>query len=80
MAGPSGSSFHGSESSVPLPIPPPSAPVPAVDIPIPSLGSSSSDKENTSVRSFQSTQQVMNELVEIVEADPDVDDEEAQAL
>ena len=80
VASGSGDSFHGGESPVPIPVPPPSAPVPSADIPIPSSGSSSSDKENSSVGSFQSTQQAVNELVEIVEADPVVDDEEAQAL
>ena len=76
----SGSSFPSGESSIPLPVPPPSAPVPAADVPVPSSGSSSSDKENSSVGSFQSAQQAVNKLVEIVEVDPEVDNEEAQAL
>ena len=76
----SGNSFHGGGSSSPITVPPPSVPIPAADIPVPSSGLSSSDKENNSVGSFQSTQQVVNELVEIVEADLEVDDEEAQAL
>ena len=80
VAGSSGSSFPSGKSSIPLPVPPPSAPVPAVDIPVPSSGSSSSDKENSSIGSFQSTQQAVGELVETVEVDPEVDDEEAQAL
>ena len=76
----SGASFHSGGSSSPIPVPPPASQVPAPDVPVPSSGSSSSDKENSSVGSFQSAQQVVNELVEIVEADPEVDDEEAQAL
>ena len=80
IAGSSGSSFPSGKSSAPLPIPPPSAPVPAADVPVPSPGLSSSNQENSSVGSFQSAQQAVNELVEIVEADPEVDDEEAQAL
>ena len=35
---------------------------------------------NSSPGSFQSAQQAVNKLVEIVEADPEVDDEEARAL
>ena len=80
MASGSSNSFPGGESSCPLPIPPPSAPVPAAEVPIPSSGSSSFDKENSSVRSFQSAQQAVGELVETVDTDPEVDDEEAQAL
>ena len=77
VAGSSGSSFPSGESSIPLPIPPPSAPVLAVDVPVPSLGLSSSDKENSSIGSFQSARQAVNKLVEIVEVDPEVEDEEA---
>ena len=51
-----------------------------MDIPIPSLGSSSSDKEDSSLRSFQSTQQVVNKLVEIIKVNPEVDDEDARVL
>ena len=80
VAGSSGSLFPSGESFIPLPIPPLPTSVPAVDIPIPSLGSSSLDKENSSPGSFQSAQQAVNRLVEIVEADPEVDDKEAQAL
>ena len=75
-----GASFPGGGSPSPVPIPPPATQVPAADVPIPSSGLSSSDKENSSVGSFQSAQQAVNELVEIVEADPEVDNEEAQAL
>ena len=80
VASGSGDSFPGGRSPSPIPIPPLSALVPAADIPVPPLGSSSSDKENSSIGSFQSTQQAVNELVEIVEVDPEVDDKEAQAL
>ena len=73
-------SFPSGGSPSPIPIPPPSAPVLAANVPVPSLGLSSSDKENSSVRTFQFTQQVVNELVEIVEADLEVDSKEAQAL
>ena len=80
VASRSGASFPGGRSPSPVPVPPPTSQVPAPDVPLPSSGSSSSDKKNSSVGSFQSAQQVVNELVEIVEADPEVDDEEAQAL
>ena len=80
VASGSGMSFPGGGSPSPLPVPPPATQVPAADIPVPSSGSSSSDKENSSIGSFQSAQQAVNELVEIMEADPEVDDEEAQAL
>ena len=80
MASGSGTSFPSGESSSPIPVPPPATQVPAPDVALPSSGSSSSDKENSSVGSFQSAQQAVNELVEIVEADPEVDDEEAQVL
>ena len=80
VASGSGTSFPGGGSPSPVPVPPPTSQVPAADIPVPSLGSSSSDKENSSIGSFQSAQQAVSELVEIVEADLEVDDEEAQAL
>ena len=38
------------------------------------------DKENSSQGSFQSAQQVVMDLVEVVEADPEVDDDDARAL
>ena len=80
VASGSGLSFHDRGSSSPLPVPPPVSQVQGPDVPLQSSGSSSSDKENSSPGSFQSAPQVVSELVEIVEADPDVDDEEAQAL
>ena len=73
-------SFHDGGSPSPIPVPPPVAQVQGEDVGLPSSGSSSSDKENSSVGSYQSAPQVVSELVEIVEADPDVNDEEAQAL
>ena len=80
VASGSGASFPGGKSPGPIPVPPPATQVPVADVPLPSSGLSSSDKENSSVGSFQSAQQVVNELVEIVEADPEVDDKKAQAL
>ena len=80
VASGSGLSFHDGGSSSPLPVPPPVAQVQGEDVALPSSGSSSSDKENRSVGSFQSAPQVVGERVRIVEADPEVDDEEAQAL
>ena len=47
-----------------------------MDIPLPSSETSDSDKENSSLGSFKSTQQVVTELVEIQE----VDEEEAQVV
>ena len=80
VASGSGGSFHSESSSRALPVPPLSTSVLAADIPVPSSGSSSSDKENSSPGSFQSAQQVVNELVEIVEADLEVDNKDARAL
>ena len=73
-------SFRGGRSPSPIPVPPPNAQVQGSDVALPSSESGSSDKENSSIGSFQSAPQAVSELVEIVEADPDVDDEEAQAL
>ena len=80
IASGSGPSFRDGGSPSPIPIPPPVPQGQGPDVPLLSSGSSSSDKENSSVGSFQSAPQIVSELVEIVEADPDVDDEEAQAL
>ena len=80
VASGSGLSFRDGGSPGPIPVPPPASSVQGPDVPLPSSGSSSSDKENSSVGSFQSAPQAVSELVEIVEADPEVDDEEAQAL
>ena len=80
VASGSGLSFRSGGSPSPVPVPPPVSQVQGPDVALPSSGSSSSDKENSSPRSFQSAPQAVSDLVEIVEADPDVDDEEAQAL
>ena len=80
VASGSGLSFHDGGSPSPVPVPPPASQVQGPDVPLQSSGSSSSDKENGSVGSYQSAPQAVSELVEVVEADPDVDDEEAQAL
>ena len=80
VASSSGPSFPSEGSPEPLPVPPPGPQVQGPDVSVSSSGSSSSDKENRSVGSFQSAPQTVSELVEIAEADPDVDDEEAQAL
>ena len=80
VASGSGLSFRDGESPSPVPIPPPVSQVQGPDVALPSSGSSSSDKENSSIGSYQSAPQVVSELVEIVESNPDVDDEEAQAL
>ena len=80
VASGSGLSFLDGGSPGPIPLPPPATQVQGADVALPSSGSSSSDKENSSVGSFQSAPQVVSELVEIVETDPAVDDEEAQAL
>ena len=76
----SGLSFRDDGTPSPVPVPPPVTSVQGPDVPSPSSGSGSSDKENSSPGSFQSAPQAVSELVEIAEADPDVDDEDAQAL
>ena len=80
VASGSGLSFRDREAPSPIPVPPPVSQVQGPDVPSPSSGSSSSDKENSSIGSYQSAPQAVSELVEIEEADPEVDDEEAQAL
>ena len=60
-------SFRDGGSPSPVPIPPPTAQVQGEDVALPSSGSSSSDKENSSIGSYQSAPQVVSELVEIVE-------------
>ena len=74
VASGSGLSFRDGGSPSPVPVPPPVPQVQGPDVPLPSSESSSSDKENSSVGSFQSAPQAVSELVEIVEADPDVDE------
>ena len=80
VASGSGLSFRSSRTPSPIPVPAPVSQVQGPEVPLPSSGSSSSDKENSSVGSYQSAPQAVSELVEIVEADPEVDNEEAQAL
>ena len=80
VASGSGLSFRDGGSPSPIPVPPPASQIQGPDVPLPSSGSSSSDKENSSLGSYQSAPQAVSELVEVVDADPDVDDEEAQAL
>ena len=80
VASGSGLSFRDGRTPSPIPVPPPVAQVQDPVVSLSSPGSSSSDKENSSIGSFQSASQVVTELVEIQEADPEVDDEEAQAL
>ena len=80
VASGSGLSFRGGGSPSPIPVPPPTTQIQGSDAALSSSESGSSDKENSSVGSFQSAPQVVSELVEIAEADPEVDDEEAQAL
>ena len=80
VASGSGLSFRDGGSPSPVPVPPPAPQVQGEDVALSTSGSSSSDKENSSVGSFQFAPQAVSELVEIAEADPDVDDEEAQVL
>ena len=65
VASGSGLSFRNGGSPRPLPVPPPVAQVQGEDVALPSSGSSSSDKENSSIGSFQSAPQAVSELVEI---------------
>ena len=64
----------------PIPVPPPAATGVGPEFPVSPSSPSDSDKENSNEGSFESAQQVVTELVEIREVDPEVDDEEAQAL
>ena len=80
VASGSGLSFRDGGSPSPIPVPPPVTQVEDPDVALSPSESGSSDKENSSVGSFQSAPQVVSELVEIVETDPEVDDEGAQAL
>ena len=80
VASSSGPSFPSEGSSEPIPVPPPAVTGDGPEFPISPSSSGDSDKENSNEGSFESAQQVVTELVEIVEVDPEVDDEEAQAL
>ena len=76
VASSSGTLFPSVESPEPIPVPPPATTVADPEFPVSPSSPSDSDKENSNEGSFESTQQVVTELVEIRE----VEDEEAQAL
>ena len=80
MASSSGPSFPSGGSPEPIPVPAPAVVGEGPEFPVSPSSSGDSDKENSNEGSFESAQQVVTELVEIQEADPEVDDEEAQAL
>ena len=80
VASSSGPSFPSEGSPGPIPVPPPAAIGEGPEFPAPPSSPGDSDKENSNEGSFKSAQQVVTELVEIREVDPEVDDEEAQAL
>ena len=72
----SGPSFPSGGSPEPIPVPPPTVSFTGPEVPISPSSPSDSDKENSNEGSFESTQQVVTELVEVRE----VEDEEAQVL
>ena len=76
VASSSGPSFPSEGSPQPVPVLPPAAVVTDPEFPVSPSSPGDSDKENSNEGSFESTQQVVTELVEIQE----VEDEEAQAL
>ena len=76
VASSSGPSFLSSGSPEPIPVPPATTIVPDQDVPISPLSPGDSDKENSSLGSFQSALPVVTELAEIQE----VEDKEAQVL
>ena len=76
VASSSGTSFPRGESPQPIPIPLPAVGGADSELPVSPSSPGDSDKENSNKGSFESTQQVVTELVEIRE----VEDEEAQAL
>ena len=80
VASSSGPSFPSEGSPEPIPVPPPAAIGEGPEFPASPSSPGDSDKENSNEGSFESAQQVVTELVEIREVDPEVDDEEAQAL
>ena len=80
VASSSGPSFPSEGSPEPIPVPPPAAIGEGPEFPVSPSSPGDSDKENSNKGSFESAQQAVSELVEIAEADPEVDDEEAQAL
>ena len=80
VASSSGPSFPSEGSPEPTPVPPPTVGVADPEVPVSSSSPGDSDKENSSVGSFQSTPQAVSELVEIAEVDPEVNDEEDLGL
>ena len=80
VASSSGPSFPSEGSPEPIPVPPPAVTGDDQEFPVSPSSPSDSDKENSNEGSFESAQQVVTELVEIQEVDPEVADEEAQAL
>ena len=78
MASSSGPSFPSEGSPQPIPVPPLAAVVADLEFPISPLSPGDSDKENSNEGSFESTQQVVTDLVAIQEEE--ILDEDAQAL
>ena len=80
VASSSGPSFPSGGSPSPIPVLPPAVTREDPEFPVSPSSPGDSDKENSNEGSFESAQQVVTALVEIQEVDPEVDDEEAQAL
>ena len=78
VASSSGPSFLSEGSPQPIPVLPPAAVVAGLELPVSPLSPGDSDKENSNEGSFESTQQVVTNLVEIQEEE--VLDEDAQPL
>ena len=78
VASSSSLSFPSEGSPQPCPIPPPATAVADPEFPVSPSSSGDSDKENGNEGSFESTQQVVTDLVVIQE--DEVEDEDAQAL
>ena len=76
VASSSGPSFPSKGSPQPIPVPPPTIGGAGPEFPVSPLSPGDSDKENSNDGSFESSQHVVTELVEIRE----VEDEEAQVL
>ena len=74
----SGPLFPSGGSPQPIPVPPPTANVANPEFPVSPLSSGDSDKENSNEGSFESTQQVVTDLVEIQEVEEE--DEAVVAL
>ena len=76
VASSSGPSFPSEGSPQAIPVPPPTVGGAGPEVPLSPSSPGDSDEENSNEGSFESTQQIVTELVEIQE----VQDEEAQAL